>query len=117
MKKGTIEKHGSIAKLKQEKNGYSIKLKLQVPMDSPSTQKQEGTDEVDGESCDDITTVDGLKSYLQKMNYEVKDSHLVSVGVSGGIYVSKPFICRVCFTFTKRTGRSDCRNFSRNSKS
>lgn len=83
MKKGTIQKHGSIAKLKQEKNGYSIKLKLQVRTDSPSTETQGdpetlGHDEVDGVS-EDIATVDGLTSYLKEMNYEVKDSHLVSV--------------------------------------
>lgn len=83
MKNGTIEKHGPIAKLKEEKKGYSIKLKLRVPTD---TRIPPSLDDVAGPSASksisqDITTLDGLTNYLKGINYEVKDSHLVSVKI------------------------------------
>lgn len=84
MKNGKIQKHGSIAKLKEEKKGYSIKLKLRVPTDPRISPTLDSYDDVAGASSSksisqNITTLDGLTNYLKGLNYEVKDSHLVSV--------------------------------------
>ncbi|XP_030753905.1 ATP-binding cassette sub-family A member 2-like isoform X2 [Sitophilus oryzae] len=81
MKNGTIKRHGTISKLKQEIGGFSIKLKLKTAAASDvetlsKDDTSEGGDEVDGvyqPSLETVTDVNSLKEYLNsKYGGEVK---------------------------------------------
>lgn len=84
MKAGKFVTEGSLAKLKSEHVGFSLKLKLRNKSTEDDVD-QEGVDEIDENytSQDKFNTVEEIKDHFTKNGRgEVRDEHAVSTVIN-----------------------------------